>query len=113
MLRTAGTLLAIGFLGALAAGTSRGTVPLVILLGYATASLVAFAAVAVDKRRARTGCRRIPESMLHALELLGGWPGSLVGQRVAAHKTRKVRFQLVCWAIVLLHLSLWAVVLFG
>jgi len=47
---------------------------------YAMASVVAFVAYAVDKNAARTGACRRPERMLHALALVGGWPGALMAQ---------------------------------
>jgi uncharacterized membrane protein YsdA (DUF1294 family) len=75
---------------------------------YAAASLVAIALYAADKRRARRGDRRIPEACLHAIELFGGWPGALLAQRLFSHKTRKLRYQLVFWSIVLAHFLLLA-----
>lgn len=43
-------------------------------------------------------------------ELLGGWPGALIAQQKFRHKTRKVSFQVVFWAIVLVHQAFWALV---
>jgi uncharacterized membrane protein YsdA (DUF1294 family)/cold shock CspA family protein len=57
----------------------------------------------VDKRRARAGEWRVPEYLLHAFELGGGWPGAFVAQRVLRHKSAKLSFQLVFWFIVALH----------
>ena len=54
---------------------------------------------------------RTPESTLHLLELLGGWPGGLVAQQVFRHKTRKFSYQLTFWCIVGLHGLVWADVL--
>jgi len=62
-----------------------------------------FLAYRSDKRRAETGQWRIPESTLHLAELLGGWPGGFLGQRVFRHKTSKVSYQVVFWFIVFLH----------
>jgi hypothetical protein len=39
-------------------------------------SLITFVAYALDKRAARLGRPRTPESTLHVPELLGGWPGA-------------------------------------
>lgn len=58
----------------------------------ACAGLVGFLAAVADKRRARRGRHRVPELAFHALALLGGWPGELLGFAVARHKTRKPRF---------------------
>ncbi len=76
---------------------------------YALVSLVTFAVYALDKRRAIRGGRRVPERTLHVLELLGGWPGALLGQRVFRHKRRKLNYMLVFAGIVALHLSMWIV----
>ncbi|MHC5012183.1 MAG: DUF1294 domain-containing protein [Planctomycetota bacterium] len=71
---------------------------------YGVVSIATYAAYAIDKRRATTGRRRIPEARLHLLELLGGWPGALLARRYVRHKTRKRRYTLVLCGIVLLHL---------
>jgi uncharacterized membrane protein YsdA (DUF1294 family) len=65
-----------------------------------------------DKRQARANGWRTPEKMLHAAELLGGWPGALIAQQLLRHKTRKVSFQVVFWIIVLLHQVIWVDYLF-
>ena len=71
-------------------------------------SLLAFAAVGLDKYRASRAKRRVPEHVLHAFEFLGGWPGSLLGQRTFRHKTRKLMYQGVFWGIVAMHVALLA-----
>jgi len=75
---------------------------------YAGESLLAFAAIGVDKRAARQGARRLSELGLHLLELLGGFPGSWLGQRLLRHKTRKTSYVIVFWLIVALHVAAWA-----
>ncbi len=67
------------------------------------ASLFAFGAYGLDKRRAVRDGRRIPERVLQASALLGGWPGAFLAQQVFRHKTLKASFRLVFWGIVLLH----------
>ncbi len=69
-------------------------------------SVITFIAYGIDKRRAKTGGRRIPESRLHWLALLGGWPGAILGQQFFRHKTRKLSFQFPFWPIVILHIAL-------
>ncbi|MEO6052997.1 MAG: DUF1294 domain-containing protein [Chthoniobacterales bacterium] len=56
-----------------------------------------------DKRRAQTGGWRTPESTLHLLELLGGWPAAFIAQRTFRHKISKTRYQVVFWIIVMLN----------
>ena len=47
-----------------------------------------------DKNRAECGNQRIPESTLHFLELLGGWPAAFVAQRLFRHKIAKASYQI-------------------
>ncbi len=69
-------------------------------------SLACFTAYGLDKRRSKTEAWRISEAKLHWLAFFGGWPGGLLGQRTFRHKTQKVKFQLIFWSIVILHLPL-------
>lgn len=62
-----------------------------------------FGLYAWDKRRAQQGGQREPENRLHLLELIGGWPGAFLAQRLVRHKNAKPSFQLIFWLIVLLH----------
>lgn len=66
-------------------------------------SIFTFFSYRSDKRRAEAGEWRIPESTLHLAELLGGWPGAFLAQRVFRHKTAKGSFLFVFWAVVLIH----------
>jgi uncharacterized membrane protein YsdA (DUF1294 family) len=66
-------------------------------------SVFAFFSYRSDKRRAEAGEWRIAESTLHMIDFLGGWPGAFLAQRKFRHKTSKVSFQFVFWAIVLTH----------
>jgi len=80
-----------------------GPLPFWVPTVYALASLGAFAAYAADKAQAGAGGRRVSERTLHVLAAGGGWPGALVAQRQFRHKTRKPRFQVIFWLIVLAH----------
>lgn len=65
---------------------------------------IAFLAYWIDKRRAaRASDRRIPESTLHVLGLMGGWPGAVIAQERFRHKTQKTSFRIMFWVTVLLH----------
>ena len=93
-------------LGAVSVAAYGGLLPPVVPVTYAVASLVAVIAYGVDKGKAQTGSWRMAESRLHFLELIGGWPGALVGQHLFRHKTRKASYQLEFWCIVVLNAAL-------
>lgn len=64
------------------------------LAGYLTlANLLAYAAFALDKKRAKRGEWRVPERALLMLAMLGGWLGAKLGQHRLRHKTRKRPFR--------------------
>jgi uncharacterized membrane protein YsdA (DUF1294 family) len=66
-------------------------------------SLFTYWSYRADKRRAEAGEWRIPEATLHACELLGGWPGAFLAQRIFRHKVSKTSYQFTFWIIVLIH----------
>lgn len=67
------------------------------------ASVLTWMVYAVDKRRARENAGRVPERLLHLLELAGGWPGAFLAQHILRHKNAKVSYQAMFWLIVLLY----------
>ena len=75
---------------------------------YATMSGLAFAVYGFGKHRAARGGVRVRERTLHLLELLGGWPGALLGQAILRHKRRKLSYMVVFVVIVGLHVAAWA-----
>lgn len=77
------------------------------LLLYVCMSLFSVLQYWCDKHNAQIGQWRIPEKQLHAVELLGGWPGALVAQQLMRHKTQKASFQGLFWLIVALHQVYW------
>ncbi|MCZ6837505.1 MAG: DUF1294 domain-containing protein [Planctomycetota bacterium] len=79
-----------------------------ILIAYAAMSVVTILAYGLDKRKAKKNAWRTPEKTLHLLELLGGFPGALLGQVLFRHKTKKWSFLIVTWAIIALHGAAWA-----
>lgn len=56
-----------------------------------------------DKKAAEAGAWRFSETMLHLLELLGGWPGAFLAQKRYHHKTRKASYQVIFQSIVFLY----------
>lgn len=80
----------------------------VIIAGwYLVVSVVAFVAIALDKRAARLGRWRTPEARLHLLEFLGGFPGSFAARQLARHKTRKLGYRVIFTLAVMVHLAGW------
>ena len=43
---------------------------------------------------------RTQEQTLHLLEILGGWPGAWIAQKLFHHKSRKTSFQVEFWLCV-------------
>ncbi|MEM1110100.1 MAG: DUF1294 domain-containing protein [Planctomycetota bacterium] len=77
-----------------------GYVAWVVVLSVAT-----FITFAWDKRRALKNGWRVRERTLHTLELLGGWPGALLGMRWLRHKSIKKSYRLVFGVMVALHIT--------
>jgi uncharacterized membrane protein YsdA (DUF1294 family) len=55
-----------------------------------------------DKTIAGRNMRRVPEGFLHTCSLIGGSLGALIAMQLVRHKTKKLKFQMVFWLIVLL-----------
>lgn len=94
--------------GAVAALATVWSVPSWTVWVYAGMSVLTWAVYAKDKAAARSGRWRTPESTLHLLAVLGGWPGALLAQQVLRHKTVKASFRGVFWFTVVANLSLLA-----
>lgn len=78
--------------------------PLLLYIGMSVLSIFQYWH---DKQSAQNGTWRTPEKQLHAVELLGGWPGALLAQQLLRHKTQKGSYQGVFWLIVLVHQVYW------
>jgi len=78
-------------------------IPPVILGFYIVTSLLTFLVYAKDKSAAKRGAWRTPESTLHLLSLIGGWPGAVIAQQRLRHKSKKQSFRIVFWITVLLN----------
>ncbi len=99
-------MLAVLFIAALTVAVLLAWVPQFILMIYTGMSLLTFLVYWKDKSAARKDRWRTPESTLHLMALLGGWPGSLVAQQALRHKSRKGSFKLMLWLTITVNLSL-------
>lgn len=79
-------------------------------LFYLVASVICFAAYALDKSAARAGNWRTAEQALLLLGLIGGWPGAIVAQQVFRHKSNKASFRAAFWISVLINVVLFVVI---
>lgn len=69
-------------------------------------NIVAFAAYGIDKRKAKKGRWRIPESTLLLLAFLGGALGALLGMRTFHHKTKHWKFKILVPLFLALQIAL-------
>lgn len=77
---------------------------------YGGVSIVSFAFYWQDKNAAIAGTWRVPETQLHLLGLVGGWPGGVIAQIHFRHKTKKEKFARDFWYTVLLNVLLFVAV---
>ncbi|WP_210547256.1 DUF1294 domain-containing protein [Rhodoferax sp. PAMC 29310] len=80
-------------------------VPLAVGVAYVTMSVICFITYAIDKSAAQSGAWRTPESILHLLGLLCGWPGALLAQQLLRHKSTKAPFRAAFWGTVALNVG--------
>jgi len=80
-----------------------------IAVWYFVCSVAGFAAMGMDKQKARTGGWRIPERTLLSWAACGGAAGVWAGMRVFHHKTRHKRFLILIPLFLVLQLLLLAV----
>lgn len=78
----------------------------IILAALLLVNIAAFAAYGIDKRKARKGRWRIPESTLLLLAFFGGSVGALLGMRVFHHKTKHWKFKILVPLFLVLQLAL-------
>src|SRR3546814_21191164 len=90
-------LLGVACLLAVVLGTVFDVLPLVVALAGAGLSLLSYLMYWSDKEAAQGGAQRIPESTLHLVDLLGGWPRALIAQQQFRHKTVKRPLQFAFW----------------
>jgi uncharacterized membrane protein YsdA (DUF1294 family)/cold shock CspA family protein len=88
------------FLAMLVAMAWGQRVPWSVASCYGVMSVVTFFAYWRDKRAARDGRWRTPESTLQGLALLCGWPGAWLAQGWLRHKCSKTAFLATFWLAV-------------
>jgi len=96
-------IFAISFLAIVSVAVLVDKAPPLILYVYLIASLLTFIKYALDKSSAKKSKWRNPESTLHLLSIVGGWPGALIAQQILRHKSKKLSFRIVFWFTVLLN----------
>ena len=70
---------------------------------YYGMSIITYGVYALDKTAAQNAGGRTPESALHLMSLVGGWPGALIAQVHLRHKTRKPSFLIGYWFTVIVN----------
>lgn len=72
---------------------------------YLGASALCFVVYRRDKLAAAADRRRVSESTLLALGLVGGWPGAIIAQQVLRHKSSKASFRASFWSTVIVNVA--------
>jgi len=100
---TLGVKFSVIFCAFLALSVLVGWAPLTLLWLYLALSTVTFINYALDKSAAKHSRRRTPESQLHLLSLIGGWPGAAIAQSILRHKSVKKEFQVMFGVTVIMN----------
>ncbi|MBU2869573.1 cold shock and DUF1294 domain-containing protein [Colwellia sp. E2M01] len=101
-------LLSVFFLVLLSGAYLLEHLPQKLLFLYLGASFITFFSYANDKSKAQRNAWRTPESTLHFLALIGGWPGAAFAQQFLRHKSKKTEFRNVFWLTVVVNISAFA-----
>lgn len=82
-----------------------------LLICLAAVNVAAFAAMGIDKAKAKAGAWRVPEATLFLLAVLGGSVGGILGMQMFRHKTKHKTFTVGFPAILVCQLALAAYIL--
>jgi len=85
--------------------TLKGVLPVTFTLILFGANLLLFLYYYQDKTSAIKKAWRTPESTLHWLSLIGGWPSAYVAQKLFNHKHKKLSFVVTYRLTVLINCS--------
>lgn len=75
------------------AALGSALLPYSLVTWFLIINLLTLVMYGADKFAARKTRRRVPESVLLMLGLIGGWPGAIIGQQTFRHKTQKQPFK--------------------
>lgn len=81
-----------------------------LVVWFLSANVLTLVIYGVDKIAARKVWRRVPESTLLVLGVVGGWAGAIAGQQLFRHKTQKQPFKTYFIISVILSVSAMAAV---
>lgn len=82
-----------------------------LLICLAAVNVAAFAAMGIDKAKAKAGAWRVPEATLFLLAVLGGSVGGILGMQLFRHKTKHKTFTVGFPVILVCQLALAAYIL--
>jgi uncharacterized membrane protein YsdA (DUF1294 family)/cold shock CspA family protein len=101
-------LAAMMFAAAIVASIVLGAVTILYAVPYLVAGLVSFVLYASDKHYAQSGRPRLPEAVLHLVDVCFGIIGGLLAQGIVAHKSSKADFAMMTIFILASHIALLA-----
>ena len=84
-------------------GVVSDKLPGMALIAIAGLNLLTYFAYWNDKNAAQANRWRTPESTLHLLALLGGWPAAWWAQQSLRHKSSKQEFRQIYWLTIALN----------
>ncbi|NVK11401.1 MAG: DUF1294 domain-containing protein [Gammaproteobacteria bacterium] len=99
-------VLAVAFIGVIAAVHIIEAVSPVLISYILVMGLIGYVVFYIDKRRAEREQSRIPEDLLLLIAAAGGWVGASFAKLQFHHKTSQVSFQLKYFAAIVLNLAL-------
>jgi uncharacterized membrane protein YsdA (DUF1294 family) len=74
-----------------------------LIIFYGTLNALVFMLIKIDKQRAVSNRRRIPEKTLWQFSFLGGCFGLYIAMNMFHHKTRKLQFRIGAIVLCILH----------